>query len=259
MEEASAIFDADRIGQIIFHPRVEPEGYSPIARPTQTQAAGATIAGYLHPSDASDALCILFHGNGEIAADYDFLAPMYADCGVSCWIVDYRGYGRSTGTPTFSKMLADAEAIYADIPRLEATIQREFKQIIVMGRSLGSASALHLAAIHGSSLAGLVLDSPYADGPALVARLSGIPFSRQDFPDFEDNLDKIRQCQLPVFIVHGTEDRIIPITEAEALFAACPSATKQLLKIPGAGHNDMLAVAFQDYYTGLKSYFATLM
>jgi len=259
VEELNAIFDDDRIGRIIFRPRSEPEGYSPIGRPTLTQSGDAEIGGYLHASDASDVLCILFHGNGEIAADYDVLVPMYADCGVSCWVVDYRGYGRSTGTPTFSKMLADAEAIYADIPRLEATIQREFKQIIVMGRSLGSASALHLAAIHGSSLAGLVLDSPYADGPALVARLSGIPFSRGDLPEFKDNLDKMRQCQLPVFIVHGTEDRIIPVTEAEALLVACPSETKQLLKIPEAGHNDLLAVAFQDYYTGLKNYLAKLM
>ena len=253
------IFDDELLTQIIFHPRPESQDYSPAGQPTLTQTDGAAISGYLHPCPTSDTLLIFFHGNGEIAADYDSFAPMYVDCGVSFWVVDYRGYGRSTGTPSFSQMLADAEAIYADIPRIGAVLQQEFARVIVMGRSLGSASAIHLAAMGLPSLAGLVLDSPYADGLALVSRLSGLGPQWIGSSDFEDNLGKMRRCELPTLIIHGTYDRVIPVADAEALFDACPHPIKQLLKVEGGGHNDLLLVAFSQYYEALKSYVARIV
>lgn len=148
------ILDDEPVTQAVFHPRPEPYGYSPTGEPTLTSSDGAEIAGYLHLSQASDTLLIFFHGNGETAADYDSLVSTYTDAGVSCWIVDYRGYGRSTGAPSFSTMLKDAEAVLADIRRVGAAINRDFRQVIVMGRSLGSASAIHLAAtcVHSSRM-----------------------------------------------------------------------------------------------------------
>ena len=247
------LLDEELISQIIFHPRPEFHGHSPVGKPTLIQSGDAEIAGYLHECQFSNTLLILFHGNGEIAADYDFFIPMYIDCGVSCWVVDYRGYGRSTGTPSFSNMLQDAEAIYASVLGLRGANQNKFSQVIVMGRSLGSAPAIHLAAKYSSSLAGLILDSPFADGLALIARLGGLEISKKDWPSFEDNIDKIKQCRLPTLIIHGTDDLIIPVTDAEALYKACPSQAKQLLKLEGGGHNDLLSNAFiGDYYSNLK-------
>lgn len=248
------ILDNEPVTRVAFHPRPEPAGYEPKGIPTLTSSDDAAIAGYLHESQASDTLMVFFHGNGEIAADYDGLAPMYIDCGLSCWIVDYRGYGRSTGIPSFSDMLKDAEAIFADIPRIGSAIGRDFKQIIIMGRSLGSASAIHLASIHSSSLAGLILDSPYADGLALISRLGGPNITRRQVPGLNDNVDKICQCNLPTLIIHGTEDRIIPISDAQTLFKGCPNTKKQFLKIQGAGHNNLLLVGFAEYCRKLKGF-----
>ena len=248
------ILDDEPVSRAIFHPRPEPYGYSPTGEPTLTQSGGAEITGYLHECQASDTLLIFFHGNGETAADYDSVASIYTDCGVSWWIVDYRGYGRSTGAPSFSRMLDDAEAIFADVPRVGSAVQREFKRVIVMGRSLGSASAIHLASAHSSSLAGLVLDSAYADALALIARLGGPRIPRSDVPGLDDNIDKMHRCRLPTLIIHGTDDRVIPLADAEALFKACPSKAKRMLKVRGAGHNNLLLVGFTEYCGELKDY-----
>jgi len=81
------------VSRVVFHPRAEEDDYSPQGRPTQTQCDGAVVCGYLHEAHKSDGLLLFFHGNGEIAADYDFLSGIYAACGLSFWVVDYRGYG----------------------------------------------------------------------------------------------------------------------------------------------------------------------
>jgi len=197
---------------------------------------------------------LFFHGNGEIAADYDSLSAIFTECGVSCWIVDYRGYGRSTGNPSYTHMLTDAETLFDDVPHVSEVAGRQFKHLLVMGRSLGSASAIHLAATCTDQLAGLILDSPYADALALVQRLGGPAVSRDGLPGFQDNLDQMRQCALPSLIIHGTHDRIIPISDSEALLNVCPCAGKQLISIAGAGHNDLLMRGFEEYCEALSEH-----
>ena len=147
------------ISRALFHPRPEEPGYSPRGTPTQTPCEGAVVCGYLHENRSSDVLLLFFHGNGETAADYDRLRSVYTSCGASFWVVDYRGYGRSTGTPSFSDMLRDAETVLDDVPRMAAHAGRQSTRVVVMGRSLGSAAAIHLAATRPESLAGLVLDT----------------------------------------------------------------------------------------------------
>ena len=248
--------DDELVSRSLFHPRHERQDCSPRGVPTQTQCSGALVCGYLHESRASDTLLLFFHGNGEIAADYDSLSSIYTGCGVSYWAVDYRGYGRSTGLPSFSHMIRDSEMVLDDVPRLAQSVGREFRRIIVMGRSLGSASAIHLASMRSDSLNGLILDSPYANGLALIQRLGGPALCRQDLRDFQDNSDKMCRCRLPTLIIHGTDDRIIPIADAEALYAACSSTEKEIVKIKGAGHNNLLGVGFHEYCGTLKKYIA---
>jgi len=248
------ILDDEWVTRAVFYPRPDPYDYAPTGIPTLTPVRGASVGGYLHESRASEALLLFFHGNGETAADYDALSSLYTDCGVSFWAVDYRGYGRSSGTPSFSRMIEDAGVILADVPRIGAAIRREFRQILVMGRSLGSASAIHLASGDSSGLVGLILDSPYADGLALIRRIGGPKIMREDVPGFQDNIDKMGRCELPTLIIHGADDEIIPLTDSEALFRACPSKAKDILKVSGAGHNDLLMVAYAEYCKKLKEF-----
>jgi len=244
------------VSQAVFHPRPELPGRSPRGMLTQTRCDDAVVCGYLHSNPASDNLLLFFHGNGEVAADYDGLSSLFTACGVWFWVVDYRGYGRSTGTPSFSQMLRDAEAVMDDVPRLAERVGRQFTRVLVMGRSLGSASAIHIASRRTASVDGLILDSPFADGLALIRRLGGPALSREAIPGFEDNLDKIHRCALPTLIIHGAEDQIIPIADAEALHAACPSPSRHLFRIRGAGHNDLLIIALQEYCRTLTEFVA---
>jgi hypothetical protein len=232
--------DDNIISRILFHPREEEPGYVPEGIRTVTASGNARIGGYLHLHPASETLLLFFHGNGEIAADYDDISSFFTNCGVSFWSVDYRGYGRSTGLPAYSLMFGDAQALLNDIPRMAQTVGRMFSHILVMGRSLGSASAIYLASRHASKLCGLLLDSPYADGLKLIYRLSGIDMKRQDLPEFVDNIDLMAAVDLPTLIIHGTIDQIIPISDARALYNACANKTRRLVEIEGAGHNDLM-------------------
>lgn len=250
--------DEELISSFLFHPRREISGFNPAGIPTVTVSDDAVIAGYLHENAASNTLILYFHGNGEIAADFDTLAPFFTAMDVSLWVVDYRSYGRSTGAPTYSNMLSDALVLFSDIPEIESKIGRQYDHVIVMGRSLGSASAILIASINTSALSGLILDSPFADGLALVRRLGSGVFQSDLEKNFEDNIDLIRHCDLPTLIIHGKEDWIIPVTEAEDLYAASPCEQKILLEIQGAGHNDLLYVGFEEYSSTMRDFIAQI-
>jgi pimeloyl-ACP methyl ester carboxylesterase len=242
------------ISRILFHPREEEPGYVPKGIRTITVSGKAEIGGYLHLHPTSDSLLLFFHGNGEIAAEYDDISSYFTGCGVSFWSVDYRGYGRSSGLPAYSHMFDDAEALVSDIPRMARTVDRAFSRILVMGRSLGSASALFLASRHASKLSGLILDSPYADGLKLIYRLSGIALDRQDLPDFTDNIDFMRAADLPTLIIHGTIDQIIPVSDARALYNACQNPARRLIEIDGAGHNDLMFRDVNRYWSSIREH-----
>jgi pimeloyl-ACP methyl ester carboxylesterase len=247
------------ITRILFHPREEEPGYVPEGIRTVTVSGNARIGGYLHLHPTSDTLLLFFHGNGEIAADYDDISSFFTGCGVSFWSVDYRGYGRSSGMPSYSLMFEDAEALLNDIPRMAQTVGGTFNRILVMGRSLGSASAIFLASRHASKLTGLILDSPYADGLNLINRLSGIALNRQDLPEFVDNIDLMPTADLPTLIIHGTFDQIIPISDARALYNACINTARRLVEIEGAGHNDLMFRGGDRYWASVREHIAQLL
>jgi hypothetical protein len=244
--------DDNIISRILFHPRAEAPGYEPTGIQTVTASGNARIGGYLHLHPTSETLLLFFHGNGEIAADYDDIASFFTNCDISFWIVDYRGYGRSTGLPAYSLMFDDAEALLNDLPRLSQTVGRTFSRILVMGRSLGSASAIFLASRHASKVSGLILDSPYADGLNLIRRLSGIALNRQDLPEFVDNIDLMHAIDLPTLIIHGAVDQIIPISDARALYNVCANKARRLVEIEGAGHNDLMFRGGDRYWSSVR-------
>ena len=246
--------DDNIISRILFHPREEEPGYVPEGIRTVTASGNVRIGGYLHLHPTSETLMLFFHGNGEIAADYDDISSFFTNCGVSFWSVDYRGYGRSTGLPAYSLMFDDAQALINDIPRMAQTVARTFSRILVMGRSLGSASAIFLASRRGSKLCGLILDSPYADGLKLIYRLSGIDLKRQDLPEFMDNIDMMSAIDLPTLIIHGTLDQIIPISDARALYKASASKDRRLVEIEGAGHNDLMFTGADRYWSSVREH-----
>jgi len=101
---------------------------------------------------------LYFHGNGETVADYEWIAPLYNRRGINLFVADYRGYGSSDGKPTVSNMLTDAHALFSGF---QAVLSKDgFKaNVFLMGRSLGSLSAIELAFHYQDNIYGLIVES----------------------------------------------------------------------------------------------------
>ncbi len=194
---------------------------------------------------------IYFHGNGEIASDYDNIAPMYNSIGANLVLAEFRGYGASSGIPTFMTMLEDAHRIYAAVR--EELASRSFgSELFIMGRSLGSVSALELAAAPTVESKGLIIESGFVCASRIARRL-GYP-SEQLEPLEEECRQKIQNIRLPALILHGEEDYIVPVTEAEAIYSLLPTDAKELFIIPYADHNSMIFEGGDDYFKTIAAF-----
>ena len=254
-------FDRSNIPLVLFHPRPEwplpmpgHESESVMIPVERDVEIGARF--YLRDQDAPTIL--FFHGNGEIVADYDEIGMLYRKMGLNFMPVDYRGYGRSSGHPSVTAMMRDAHVAFDFVVKWRKARQQG-GPLIVMGRSLGSASALELAFHYAREIDGLIVESGFAFiGPLL--RLMGISMSALGLTEAMGprNLDKIKTYSRPTLIIHAEFDQIIPFQEGQALFDACSSANKTLLKIPGANHNDIFFHGFVPYTEAMMALVETI-
>jgi fermentation-respiration switch protein FrsA (DUF1100 family) len=256
--------DRPEVLMFLFHPRPEPEVSPFQTAESETRSAGRkdilipvqndiAIGARFHMATESGGNLLFFHGNGEIVADYDELGAVYNQMGINLLAVDYRGYGRSGGKPTVTAMMQDCHVIFHFA--LKWLQQSNFTgPILLMGRSLGSASVLELAATYKNLVDGLIVESGFAfAGPLLT--LLGIDFAALGFREEKGfrNVDKIRDFDKPTLIIHAEFDHIIPYSDGQTLHDACPSGDKKMLKIPGANHNDIFMRGPQEYLAAVKN------
>ena len=220
-----------------------------------TVAEEVVVCGTFHKASQTAPTILFFHGNGEIAQDYDELGPLYSDeRDINFCVVDYRGYGLSNGEPSFSSMHLDCHEIF-DQFREFLIAQGYSGPLFVMGRSLGSASAIEIAYHYQHKLSGLILDSGFAYAYELLQRL-GIP--QELLPSNKekdvDTLLLMNKIEIPTLIIHGELDMIIPLSNGQALYKNSGSSKKVLLPIARAGHNNLLLVGFQEYMEAIESF-----
>lgn len=213
---------------------------------------GINIGGYLHEGVPEEAQIVFFHGNGEIAADYDDIAPFFAERGYSFFVFDYRGYGRSDGYPTVTNMLKDAHRIFAWIEERRKNLSPR-RPLIVMGRSLGSAPALELASHYPHEIDGLIIESGFAQtGPLL--QLLGLDLEKIGFREEEglQHKKKIAAFPKPTLIIHAEHDSLIPIAEGKMLYEASRAPVKSFTTIPNADHNTIFAQGLELYLSSVE-------
>ncbi|RLC95200.1 MAG: alpha/beta hydrolase [Chloroflexi bacterium] len=253
-ESDYAALDRPELVQFVFYPRKfatePPRGASDHVVPV-ADAVSISCRFYAHRLDSPTIL--FFHGNGEVVSDYDYIAPMYHGIGANLFVADYRGYGASTGSPSFSTMVADSHRIFEAF--LEVLRQGRYSgPVFVKGRSLGSVSAIELAAAHPDRMHGLIVESGFASTPRLMARL-GFPAERLGIRDFGfPNLTKIRTVTVPTLIIHGEYDSIIPLEEGKDLYENVATERKRLVIIPNADHNDILVRDTALYFGALQEF-----
>jgi fermentation-respiration switch protein FrsA (DUF1100 family) len=215
-----------------------------------TSSDGTRLHGWYLRHDQPRAAILHLHGNAGNLSHRAAVAELLHDrLGASVLLLDYRGYGRSEGTPTLLGLLRDARAARAHLAERE---QIDEKQVVLVGESLGGAVAVDLAAEDGAK--GLVLESTFS---------SLRDVANAHYPEFlvsvlvADKLNsaaKIARYQGPLLQVHGNADQVAPLVSAQRLFAAA-SEPKSLLVLPRHDHNDPLPDA---YYEALERFLAKL-
>ena len=206
-------------------------------------ADGTRLHGwYAHRQDAR-AVVLFCHGNaGNVTHRANTLMALNDLVGVSVLIFDYRGYGKSEGKPTEDGVLADARAARAWLAEKEGVAQSD---VVLMGRSLGGALAVDLAAKDGARA--LVLESTFSSVPDVAAyHYPWIPV-RLVLRTRLDAAAKIGDYRGPLLQSHGDADSVVPYQLGQKLFEAA-GEPKEFVTIPGGDHNDAQP---REYYHAL--------
>ena len=155
----SSIFDSQAFNANLFFPRDDSSlGPANSSNNYIDVAKDIRIHARRHPNPNANLSLLFFHGNGEIVSDYDNLVEYFSNLGIEFTIADFRGYGKSSGTPTLRASLEDSHVIL-DYLLAEKVLKNK---ICVMGRSLGSAPTIELCSKR-SDIQGCILESGYAD------------------------------------------------------------------------------------------------
>lgn len=194
---------------------------------------------------------VYFHGNGgNLSLWLDVLAELRRR-GFSVLAVDYRGYGASSGSPSERGLFRDTDAA---IRTFDERLKKPSAPVIYWGRSVGSPFAAYAAT--KSTPAALVLESPIPDirsvlrtNPALwlLSLLSSYRFSSSTF---------VRQADVPLLVIHGDRDSIVPYAAGRRVFDAARTSRKTFATIEGADHNDLHFVNPAQYWRAVDAFVA---
>jgi hypothetical protein len=212
-----------------------------------------TIFGWFVDAGPTKPVLLWCHGNaGNIIHRLENIRELYRR-GLSVFIFDYRGYGRSTGSPSETGMYQDALAAYDYVLH-----QRRIAsyRIVLFGRSLGACVAGEVAILRPS--AGVILEGAFPSIQAMSDQhYLGLP--ARWFVDVEFNLaQKIAKLQVPVLVIHGEKDSIVPVALGRQVFEAAHEP-KQWYVVPGADHNDVPFVGGNPYFREIMNFVQTVV
>ncbi|BCK87573.1 putative protein [Sideroxyarcus emersonii] len=221
--------------------------------PSGSGAERGDLFAWWIPAASADAPTMLYlHGNDRnisAALDIDKAARLH-DMGYNLLMVDYRGYGKSGGgEPSESKVYEDADASWNYLLKQRASDpQRTF----IFGHSLGSAIAIDLAVRHPEA-AGVIAESGFTSlvdmGEIEYPYLPVEPLLNQRF----DSLGKIGNLKIPLLLIHGTWDSLVPYRMSQRLFERAPSQ-KTLKLIEGGEHNNNAIIAPLEYRAAVDDF-----
>jgi len=209
---------------------------------------GPRLFGWYVPATGLPAVLLWCHGNaGNIIHRLENLAALHR-MGLSVLLFDYRGYGRSEGMPSEPGLYQDALAAYEV---LITTKRVRPDRVVLFGRSLGAAVAGTLASQRPA--AGLILESAFPSVESLARfHYWGLPMHWLVSAEF-DLAGRLREARLPVLVVHGDRDSLVPLQLGQAVFEAA-RPPKDLYVVHGADHNDLVRIGGAPYFERLRRF-----
>lgn len=225
----------------------------PIENVPLTTSDNVTLHAWWIPAPAAEFTFLMFHGNAANLPNRADIYRFFHALPANILAVDYRGYGRSEGSPTEAGVYLDARAAYDHLTR-----QRNIpaQRIIAFGASLGSAVAADLAAER--PVAALIMEAPFPSAPAVARRV--YPFLPGIGSLMRTRLDtagKLARVRAPVLILHCTRDPVIAFSFGEATFAAAREP-KHFARLDAACHEDACLAVPAAYRAALHNFLSTL-
>ena len=240
----------------VFHPMPYPMGLWDVRETLDAQdvwidtSDGLRIHGWrLGAAGNHESMTLYLHGNaGNITHRADHLQAI-REAGSRVLIIDYRGYGKSDGSPTEQGIYRDADAAY------DYLVQQgyEARRIVIHGESLGTAVAVDLAS--RKPCAGLILEAPFPSAKAVAQTV--LPLIGPLVVSGLETARKIKQVEAPLLIIHGDRDEVIAYRFGREVFEAA-NEPKEFWTLEGAGHNDIVPVAGRRYIEKLSAFYAGL-
>ncbi len=208
-----------------------------------TMEDGAIINALHFTQESSRGLIVYFHGNAGNLARWGEIVYPFVELGYEVFIMDYRGYGKSSGERNQKRLLSDADAVYKYALQLESE-----ENIVLFGRSIGSAFASYLAGKNQPKM--VILETPFFSLKDVARDV--IPIYPTKFLlryNFK-NHKSLEGCKSPVYIFHGTDDEVVDYTSGKKLYESLDTKRAEMHTIDGGHHNDLSS--FPSYWEAMK-------
>ena len=240
------------VNRIAFHPTkgsvVDIENLPPSIKHIFLESSdGESISTFYLSNPKADKTILYFHGNAGNASQRLPLARDLTELNSNVLLVDYRGYGLSSGEPSEKGMYLDSRAA---LRFLVDELNMDLSELFVYGRSIGSAAAVDL--VKGHNVAGLILVTPISSGREL-AEMAGMENIASIVSDPFNNVDKLGLYQGPVLIIHGNDDEVLPVEMGRRLWKMRASRARYL-EIPHAGHNNIINIDRSNFYGSIRQF-----
>ena len=197
---------------------------------------------------------LFFHGNAELSQEYGDIASFYNLYNCNFIVADYRGYGLSSGFPDKDNLLSDSLVIFDYIKKYLDSNSFN-KNLIVMGRSLGSCSAWEICDKRKDFIDGCIIESGFAT-EEFILDLFDLSSSKINFDlsDGFESLKKIQKFDQPLLLIHAKEDHIVPIEQANLTIESALSENKKIFVVESANHNNIIHCIREKYFQMIRNF-----
>jgi fermentation-respiration switch protein FrsA (DUF1100 family) len=209
---------------------------------------GMRLHGWLFPLEGEPPIILFFHGNaGNISHRLDNVR-LLLDHGLQVFIFDYRGYGKSAGTPSETGLYADGLAAYDYLVKKRGVTPG---QIVLFGRSIGAAVAIDLALKR--EVGSLIMEGAFTSTRDMAKSMGLFRLISYFLPPHYNAFEKIPRVDTPKLIIHGEKDEIVPFAMGQKLFKAA-KMPKYFYPLKRAGHNDTYVEGGEEYFRVIAAF-----